>query len=635
MGRGYAAPAAPSVLIFPSMSKGFSSFVAAATGGIYGLIEAWWLRSHSLQLPGSGDPWLLWEGIALYAVIGFFAALLAFVVLRSDKPVVSMTAPLCVLLLMIGLFQINTMAPGSFFTFRGICFSLLAIAVVAGFFWVLTKLLGPAFSVIRVLAIVGIAISLGVAFVHSPLHPYKVSRAHNSSRPNIVFITMDTTRADHLTPYRYFRDTSPFIAKLAAQATLFENAYSVSSWTLPSHSSIFTGRLPSVHGAIYTHWWLDSSETTLAEILQKNGYSTAAFVSGPFLLPSFNIQQGFEYYDDQLDLFSGLQRFTIMKIVRRFTKKRLPWIDGQRDGKDLTDHVLSWMQVQQDPSPFFLFVNYFDPHDPYRPPAPFNTMYDASYHGLMNGYTEKLFKNRQTGERIGPDGHPLNAADYHHLNALYDGEIRFMDQQIGRLFTYLQNHPYWKNTIVVLMADHGESIGDHHLLDHGHTLYEEQIHIPLIILGPGIPAGKRVTSLVRSIDLLPFLLERIHLPLPSNIQGTSFAAYLNGASSDRRTYIGEIFQDPDTRVKRFQRNQKSIRDADWKLLWSSDGNYELYDLAKDPKELLNQNSSGVEASQLHDAMFQYLKQLPQRVLQKTIPLDESTLENLEANSYIN
>src|SRR5262249_37398743 len=157
---------------------------------------------------------------------------------------------------------------GSFFTLRGIVCSLLAILVALGLFWALSKILNPIFSAMRVLVILGILGSFALAYWHSPLHPYKISRASKSSKPNILLITMDTTRADHLTPYGYSRDTSPNIAKFAAGGTLFENAYSVSSWTLPSHSSIFTGRLPSVHGAIYTHWWLDSSETTLAEILQ-------------------------------------------------------------------------------------------------------------------------------------------------------------------------------------------------------------------------------------------------------------------------------------------------------------------------------------------------------------------------------
>ena len=141
----------------------------------------------------------------------------------------------------------------------------------------------------------------------------KLSMAQKNSLPNVILITLDTTRADHLTPYGYKRDTTPFLSKLASEGVLFEESFTVSSWTFPSHSSIFTGKLPSVHGATYQHLWLDSSEECLAEILKNKGYQTAAFVSGPFLLAVFNVTQGFEYYDDQLDPLSGIQRLMFLK----------------------------------------------------------------------------------------------------------------------------------------------------------------------------------------------------------------------------------------------------------------------------------------------------------------------------------
>src|SRR5262249_39401098 len=138
-----------------------------------------------------------------------------------------------------------------------------------------------------------------------------------SGKPNVVLITMDTTRADHLSCYGYARATTPVLEKSTQRGSRFDRAYAVASWTLPSHASMFTGLLPSVHGAIESHWWLDSSETTLAEILQRNGYATAGFVSGPFLLSSMNMAQGFQYYDDQLDFASGIQRLTLVIMVQR------------------------------------------------------------------------------------------------------------------------------------------------------------------------------------------------------------------------------------------------------------------------------------------------------------------------------
>ncbi|HSE42298.1 MAG TPA: sulfatase, partial [Acidobacteriota bacterium] len=452
--------------------------------------------------------------------------------------------------------------------------------------------------------------------------------------PNVLLITLDTTRADHLSAYRYKRDTSPFLSKLATQGVLFEDAFTVSSWTLPSHSSIFTGKLPSAHGATYQHLWLDTSEDCLAEILKRKGYETAAFVSGPFLLATFNTIQGFDYYDDQLDPLSGIQRLMLIKVIRRFYKTPLWWVDGQRNAAEVNRQVMKWFDRYSGRKPFFTFINYFDPHDPYLPPAPYDKKYLTSS-SRMNGRIEGIYSNRDTGERIAKDGKPLREEDYQALKGLYDGEIRFMDDQISRLFEYLKSKNLLSNTLILITADHGESIGEHKILDHGHTLYEEQIKIPLLMIGPGVPKGEKIGGIVRNIDLLPTLLEYLKLPSIQDIQGKSFLSRLTGAADDGRIYVGEILHDPNTRVKRFQRDLKSRRDPLRKLLWASNGQHEFYDLLSDPGENHNLvNDRKTDFDKLTSQLFEYLKTVPQKESRGRPHIDEESRESLKATGYI-
>jgi arylsulfatase A-like enzyme len=419
---------------------------------------------------------------------------------------------------------------------------------------------------------------------------------------------------------------------------VFEKAYTVSSWTLPSHASLFTGKLPSVHGADFSYFWLDSSEKTMAEYLQEKGYITAGFIGGPFLLSTLNVAQGFAYYEDSLDPVSGVATLMLVRIARRLTGMPLWWMDRQNTAGELTDHVLTWLSRSDNPQPFFLFINYFDPHDPYRPPAPFDSLYDPGYHGPMNGATRPLYSNRKTGERKkgGKNGPPLDAQDYRHLKALYDGEIRYMDQEIGRLFDALEREGLLKNSILILTADHGESIGEHKLVDHGHSLYEEQVHIPLILAGPGIPPGKRISSIVSNIDVLPTLMEMLGFNAPQKIEGRSFVPNLLGQEDAGRAYYGEIFEDPHTRVAPFKRELKAITDDGWKLIHSSAQPPELYNLEADPAETADAlKTQPAQGERLQMKLRDKTSQIVPKTDRKQAPLDQSTLESLEANGYIN
>jgi arylsulfatase A-like enzyme len=220
------------------------------------------------------------------------------------------------------------------------------------------------------------------------------------------------------------------------------------------------------------------------------------------------------------------------------------------------------------------------------------------------------------------------------LKGLYDGEIRFMDDQLALLFEYLNKNNLLSNTLIIITSDHGESIGEHKLLDHGHALYEEQIRVPLIMIGPGIPKGKRISGLVRNIDILPSLVEYLKLPAQSGIQGKSFWSNLKDEKLDDRIYIGEIFQDPNTRVRRFQRDLKTRRDETTKVLWASNGKHEFYDLRSDPSENLNlYNDDQKDFVLFAGQLFDYLKQLPKKKPRTKPKIDDESLESLKATGY--
>ncbi len=610
-------------------------FIGFSLSAFIGSLEAFILKLSHKAIPGSSDPWTLHSAFFLYGIAGLILASLIFFAIHNSRTAGKMF--LTILTFWAGIWGIylwNVINPSGFLSAAGLAGSALVILIIIAFLkFIVPHILAnvPLRYFIR-LAIIMLITSIILIIFQTPI-AFGSKAKRSNSEPNVILITLDTTRADHLTAYGYSRDTSPFLAKLASEGALFENAFTVSSWTLPSHSSIFTGKLPSVHGATYQHLWLDSSEECLAEILKHKGYQTAAFVSGPFLLAVFNVTQGFEYYDDQLDPLSGIQRLMLVKVIRRFYKKPLWWVDGQRNAAEVNHQVLKWLEHDSDPKPFFLFINYFDPHDPYLPPPEYKKKFLNSP-SRMNGRIEGIYSDRDTGERIDSDGKALGNEDYDALKALYDGEIRFMDDQLSKLFEYLQKNDLLSNTVVIITADHGESIGEHKLLDHGHALYEEQIKVPLIMIGPGIPKGKKISGLIRNIDILPSLMEYLKFPNLTGLQGKSFLASLTGAQHDDRIYVGEIFQDPNTRIRRFQRDLKARRDTGTKLLWSSNNHHEFYDLLSDPAENANlYKDRQSEFILLSGQLFDYLKPLPKKERRHRPQIDEESRESLKATGY--
>jgi arylsulfatase A-like enzyme len=312
--------------------------------------------------------------------------------------------------------------------------------------------------------------------------------------PNVIVIVVDTLRADHLSSYGYERDTTPFIDSLAAEGVRFENAISPSSWTQPSHASMLTGRYTYEHQAETAP--LDDTYPTIGEVMQASGYRTAGFSANTlFFTRRQGHGRGFLHFEDNYqsapDAFinSSLYGF-IFDFYGLRKALNYEGVPTRVLATDINDSVLSW--VDSGDQPFFVFMNYFDVHDPYTPPEPYRNKYASASNpgGLINGFME----------RYHPDLTPEQLQS--EIDA-YDGSIAYVDDQIKALFGELEARGLLENTIVIVTSDHGESLGEHGILQHSASLYLDEIHVPLIVWNPAyVPVGKTIATPV-SLTTLP------------------------------------------------------------------------------------------------------------------------------------
>jgi arylsulfatase A-like enzyme len=337
-----------------------------------------------------------------------------------------------------------------------------------------------------------------------------------ATKCNLLVISIDSCRADHLKCYGHDRDTSPHLDQLAQEGVLFENATAVASWTRPSHMSMFTSLYPSVHGVQTFTSQLGEGVPTLAQCLAESGYATAAFVTGPVLNHYFGFNRGFQLYDD----YTVDRTFKNAGSMKRMMKDGTGILDDAVTSPVITDLASKWLKKHSRKN-FFLFLHYFDCHSDYIPPPPFDKKFDPDYKGQENG--------RDIIRRDPDKLKSISATDLAHMMALYDGEIAFTDEHVGKVLQLLQDLRLSEKTLVIVLSDHGEAFLEHGKLGHGNSLYEELLRVPLIMRLPGvIPAGKRVAGNVSHVDLMPTALGLLHLPGPSQIQGIDLSPVILG-----------------------------------------------------------------------------------------------------------
>jgi arylsulfatase A-like enzyme/tetratricopeptide (TPR) repeat protein len=403
------------------------------------------------------------------------------------------------------------------------------------------------------------------------------------SELNVLFFTLDTTRADHIGCYGYTGIETPNIDGLAQEGILFKDAVSQAPLTLPSHCSIFTGTYPLYHSVRDNGgFYLEPDKTTLAKVLKQGGWATSAFI-GAFVLDSrWGLNQGFDYYYDNFD----------------FAKYKTISLDSvQREGGEVIKAFFDWFD-KNDQKKFFSWIHLYDPHSPYEPPEPFKTQYSGRPWGL------------------------------------YDGEIAYVDTLVGRVVEVLRKKDLLEKTIIIIVGDHGESLGEHHESTHGFFIYDATVSVPLIVRLPSSRLkGKIVNAQVENVDIMPSLLQMLGLPIPPEVQGKSFVPLITGKNSEE-----ERLAYSETYYPKYHygwSELKSLRSGRYKYIQAPKP--ELYDLSQDPHEQVNIYSSNVA---LGKKFGMELKGLQEKMSAKGIEekgpqqLDRDAEEKLMALGYI-
>ena len=370
------------------------------------------------------------------------------------------------------------------------------------------------------------------------------------TRPNILLISLDTVRADHLGCYGYKQDTTPNLDKLAAEGVRFEQCRTQATWTLPAHMSMFTSLLPSHHGVDNLNRILPRRVLLLTEILQQANYQTAALVNNGQMRAHWGFDRGFDLWQEfEVDTLAG-------------------------SALNITDEALSWLQNARTDQPYFLFLHYYDAHDPYDSSEKFRQQFNVELSAQQ--CRELCFAHRT------PESPPLSPKVLSQLTAAYDAGLAELDHELGRLLAEVN-----PETLIVIFSDHGEAFEEHGWMLHGATLYEEEVRVPLLMRLPkSVLAGKTVTDSTMLLDIGPTLLSFANLQPPQQFQGMNLRPTIEGKSLTPRYVCAE------SKALLEGRYTRSAVLGDYKAIWSlEDGSCELFHLpneqidiaAQDPK----------------------------------------------------
>lgn len=503
----------------------------------------------------------------------------------------------------------------------------------------------------RLLALEGILICLfALVLVLGLLKPtpsWSAVNRRTGEGNNILLVTVDALRDDHLSHRGYLRKTSPNIDGLASEGVVFENAYATVPRTFPSLCSFLTGKYAHRHGARNNfHHALPDFNLTLPEVLKQEGYLTGAVVTNVGLRSFRKIGQGFDYYletDHQNSQAQKVPALRLLDFLRLSYPLRGLW-DNQA-GRT-TSEALKFVERNRHKR-FFLWVHFFDPHMDYNPPAKFARFFDRDYKGT---YKNHFHYGKVGAERMIFDC-PLNKSEIRHAISLYDGEILHTDNEIGKFLSKLKEWGLYENSLIIFSADHGESLGEHrYFFAHGDLIYNPCMHIPLVIRFPEGEIRRRISAPVSSVDLMPTVLDFLRVESPQGVDGVSLLPTIFGGRTPRRAIFGEsgisIFSssNPRVRIKLGPQRPPAIPpeewfnlweevfngakfrmmvEDNWKLIYAPDGgsgSFELYDLAQDPVEEVN--------------LYQKEPQIAERMQGRLMSwVKEDTLRNTEAISF--
>ncbi len=404
-------------------------------------------------------------------------------------------------------------------------------------------------------------------------------RGVSRDRLNLVLVTLDTTRADRMGAYGNRDVETPAFDGLAREGVLFEQAVAVAPLTLPVHASIFTGKFPPEHGVRDNGgFFLGAEQFTLAEALKSHGYRTGGFVGAYVLDSKWGVNQGFDTYYDKFDL-SESRAISLAAI--------------QRPGNEVVDQALPWIEKAKG-GPFFAWVHLYDAHTPYRAPEPFATRYK---------------------------GHP------------YNGEIAFADSQVGRIVSKLKTLGLYDRTVVMVMGDHGESLGDHGEAAHGFFIYNSVTHVPFVVRAPFDRVHhRRVSEPVRSVDVMPTALDLLGIAPPARISGVSLVPVMTGATRDLQL---DAYSEAMYPLHHYGWSDlHALRSGRYKVIDAP--RPELYDVDRDPRE---QSNVYAERRQLGERLISQLRSVERGFTRTTAALpaadvDPEARQRLAALGYV-
>jgi arylsulfatase A-like enzyme len=469
-------------------------------------------------------------------------------------------------------------------------------------------------------------------------------------KPNIVLVILDTVRKDYTGQSSTGEVFTPRLNKLAAEGTVFRNAWANAPWTTPSHASFFTGLLPSAHGCIAVGLHLAKEHATMAEILSENGYETAAFFSNPCLTDSASgVLRGFEY-KRETSLFDvnkpnlGAPGQIIVDppppLPPKVTQKR-----GDQGGESSCKLASQWLSQRNRKKPFFLFVNILEAHLPYDPPASYREKHlaDLPPDDMVSvGWADK-FNARLV---------PPESVDWKRVHRLYRGDVSNADSLLGTILDALAAKGVYEDSIIIVASDHGEQLGEHDLLGHQFSVYETLLAVPLIIRAPQrFPAGVR-NEPVMLTDLFATILDLAGVAgAPSPKYSRSLLTLFDKSPSKAGESLlsrpifseygaGEIFAEqmqklnPKLDTKRFKTAYRTVRVGDMRLTLGSEGSVALYNMAKDPAQDKNVAKAKPDIVKADSALLSEAIGKLTLSKEERKPMDKETEEKLRSLGYI-
>ncbi|KZX49225.1 sulfatase [Haloarcula sp. K1] len=474
---------------------------------------------------------------------------------------------------------------------------------------------------------------------------------------NVVLIVMDTARMN----------ASQHLDCLLEDATRFDQAFSASPWTLPSHASIFTGLYPSKHGAHAGHKQLEPDVPVLAEVFRDAGYETVGVSNNTWISNEFGFGRGFErfhktwqYVQSDTDLgriartTEGLNQFrTLAKAVfdgnpvanianaayGKFFRKQTD--SGAERTNEWIDH---WLTERDRSRPFFLFINYLEPHLEYRPPKEFAEQFLPS-----NTTYEDAMEVPQDAWGYISGTVDMTERDFEILQGLYMAEISYLNHRIGQLRETLQAAGEWQDTVFVVTGDHGENIGDHGLMDHQYCLYDTLLRVPLLIHGDMFSGRNVVSDIVQLPDLGPTLLDAVDIAAPDFREQTQGQSFHPESDNDTREYAIAEYMAPQPSMEalkkrighlpdhviKYDRSLRAVRGTKWKLIRGSDESIELYDIDDDPGEINELSESHPDIVQnLESELDGWLASFEQTDQDGNVDMRTETRDRLEDLGYL-